>query len=121
MTENLHDVNCEWNRPGWPQFAAWTDPFTKKDYPAGPYPCHCLARLEGRRKAERELREARPGDVLLEIRYLPGILVAWDPNGEMEIARVFTDEYTEDGEAFRAGIRALGNAIAENRGFVEGD
>lgn len=61
-----------------------------------------------------------PGDVLLEIRHLPGILIAWDPNGESEVARVFADEYTDQTMAFRAAIRALANAVAENRSYVEG-
>lgn len=53
-----HDESCELNRPDCPQFQAWTDPITKIDYPAGPYPCHCAGREAGRRKAERELRQA---------------------------------------------------------------
>lgn len=61
-----------------------------------------------------------PGDVLLEIRCLPGQLIAWDPNGETEVARVWTDESTRGTDAFRAGIRALANRVAENREYVEG-
>jgi hypothetical protein len=62
-----------------------------------------------------------PGDVVLEIRYdLSGQLIAWDPNGETEVARVWADEYTDESMAFRAGLRALANAVVENRAFVEG-
>lgn len=61
-----------------------------------------------------------PGDVLLEIRHLPGLLIAWDPEGETEIARVHADEYTDESMAFRAALLALARAIGDNREYVEG-
>jgi hypothetical protein len=43
-----HDGECEHNRADWPQFKEWRDPITGILRPAGPYPCHCLARSASR-------------------------------------------------------------------------
>lgn len=53
-----HDESCEQKRADWPQFKEWTDPVTGETKPAGPYPCHCLAREQGR------LRALETGDVV---------------------------------------------------------
>lgn len=61
-----------------------------------------------------------PGEVLLEIRCLPGQLIAWDPNGGTEVAQAWTDEHNDPENAFRAGIRLLAEKVAQNRAYVEG-
>lgn len=54
-----HDDSCELTRPDWPSLKVFVNPVTGVIHPAQPYPCHCLARTQGRDKARRFLARTK--------------------------------------------------------------
>ena len=52
-----HDETCEWTRADWPKFGT-----------GEPFPCHCMARADGRAKAQLEMTGEREYGVVLSSR-----------------------------------------------------